>query len=42
MEATKSATFDLGNPHLVLLVDDPDEIDLPRPAPTRRRRSWTA
>ena len=28
MEATKSATFDLGNPHLVLLVDDPDEIDL--------------
>ena len=28
LDAPKSATFDLGNPHLVLLVDDPDAIEL--------------
>lgn len=28
LDAAKSATFDLGNPHLVLLVEDPDDIDL--------------
>jgi diaminopimelate epimerase len=26
LDAAKQATFDLGNPHLVLLVDDPDEV----------------
>ncbi|WP_426572413.1 diaminopimelate epimerase [Aquihabitans sp. McL0605] len=28
LDALKAATFDLGNPHLVLLVDDPEAIDL--------------
>jgi diaminopimelate epimerase len=28
LDARRSATFDLGNPHLVLLVDDPDAVDL--------------
>lgn len=28
LDARRSATFDLGNPHLVLLVDEPDAIDL--------------
>ena len=28
LDATQAATFDLGNPHLVLLVDDPDAVDL--------------
>ena len=27
-EATKAATVDMGNPHLVLLVDDPTSVDL--------------
>ncbi|HEV2811000.1 MAG TPA: diaminopimelate epimerase [Acidimicrobiales bacterium] len=28
VEATKAATVDMGNPHLVLLVDDPASVDL--------------
>lgn len=28
LDARRSATFALGNPHLVLLVDDPDAVDL--------------
>lgn len=28
LDARRSATYDLGNPHLVLLVDDPEAIDL--------------
>jgi diaminopimelate epimerase len=28
LDAIRSVTLDLGNPHLVLLVDDPDAIDL--------------
>ena len=28
LDGARQATFDLGNPHLVILVDDPDAIDL--------------
>ncbi len=28
LDATRTGTYDLGNPHLVLLVDDPEVIDL--------------
>ena len=28
LDARRSATYDLGNPHLVLLVDDPEAVDL--------------
>lgn len=33
LDATKQATFDLGNPHLVLLVDDPAAVVLDRAGP---------
>ncbi len=32
-EARSLATVDIGNPHLVLLVDDPDEMDLEKVGP---------
>lgn len=33
LDASKSVTVDLGNPHLVLLVDDPDRVDIAAAGP---------
>lgn len=35
--ALERATVDIGNPHLVLLVDDPDDVDLPLHGPVLER-----
>lgn len=33
----RAATFDIGNPHLVVLVDDPDAVDVGRAGPVLER-----